>query len=52
MEIDNDKNLKPLSVRERLTIKILLLVAQMIYPSRWNNDLEKALTEIRNELNK
>lgn len=49
MDIDKDAAIEPLSKRERLCIKLVLLVIGMCYPSKYEHQIKAFLDEIKRE---
>ncbi len=43
IEIDQDAIQRPLNLRERIAIHILLLIFQMIYPAKYSHQVKNAL---------
>ncbi len=52
IQIDLDKAGRPLGIRERISIKILLTVFAMIYPAKWPHEVREFINFIIKDLEK
>jgi hypothetical protein len=43
---------KPLTIRERLTIALLILIIKVIKPFSWGHEFDKAFKDVEELLNK
>ena len=43
---------KPLTIRERLTIALLMLIIKVIKPFNWGHEFDKAFKDVEELLNK
>jgi len=50
IEIDNDKELRSISARERMCIKLIIFLIGMIYPAKYDHQLDKFMASIKEEL--
>jgi hypothetical protein len=50
IEIEREKMLQPVSARERLCIKLVLLIIGMLYPAKYDHQLDKFMSGIKEEL--
>lgn len=52
IEIDKDEALRPLTLRERTGIQILLIIFRIIYPCRYEHQVKAALAPLFELLDK
>ena len=52
IEIDKDEALRPLTLRERTGIQLLLIIFRIVYPVRYEHQVKTALAPLYEVLDK
>ena len=52
IDIDDDKTMRSISPREMICIKLILLLIGMLYPAKYDHQLDKFMEGIKGELTK
>lgn len=52
MDIDRDFALQPLSCRERLAVRLVLMLLSLLAPCKYAHQLDKWIEQIRGDLGK
>ena len=52
IQIDKDESIRPLSLRERTGIQLLLIIFRIVYPARYEHEVKSALAPLYELLEK
>ena len=52
MAITENQEVKPLTVREKMTIYLVVMLIKVIKPFGWSHEIDKALEEVKDCMNK